>query len=145
MKLSALLKVGGIAAAVYLLTRRKLVTELQIRLAGVTLAGNLLRPQVALTFDAFNPTKYSSTVSNITGSLFLNNSTKIADVSGNNPVVIAPNAHTLIRVQFDAVFSGLTNTILTMLNAQSKTSFQFRGNMTVDGIPSIPLILDYNG
>jgi LEA14-like dessication related protein len=131
---------GG-AAAWWIWQKYNFSQKVQFKIAGISIEGSLLNPQIILSIALINPTKTSTTISNITAELFLNGYTKIADVFFNEQIEILPNSQTILPLSINSFLSNIINTI-KQLFIEKKGSFDLKGSAKVDGI-TIPFSINY--
>lgn len=140
MKKGWLLIGGAVAAVIYAASRSKAIQEtvkyLQYDITGVKFkVSNILKPEVLLTFNIFNPNKTSVPVQDIIGQIKASGTT-IASFSNVSPITINGEQNT--SVQVSARISALS-LVLKIIRGESL------GVLTVDallktGSYSIPVV-----
>jgi len=136
-----LLPTVGLLGFFYLIKKAVLVNNVVFRLRSAKVDGNILNPVLKTTFDIFNPTDATATVSNITGKVYANGNIYLGDIISYQQITIEKNGTTSIDIIGNLVTSGIVSTISNFINS-SNVTFSFVGSAIVDGI-ALPISIDY--
>jgi hypothetical protein len=112
------------------------------KIAKVGLEGSIFNPTINLDLMITNPTKVSTTISNIQAIAYSNNTTKISDVFYNQQTEIGANSQVIVPLVLYPSVTGVISSIKELI-ATKKGSFQLKGTATIDGF-NFPFNINYS-
>ena len=147
---NSLLKWSAIGVILWLLFRNKSVSDfIEFNLKNISFTGDILNPSASVILSATNKTTLPVTLTSLTGNFYLNDKTiKIGEVGTFYPVEIKPEFNglpvdTLIEVPINILFSGVVNTIQTLISSNNAgTKIIFSGTAVCNSV-TLPLNLTF--
>jgi hypothetical protein len=131
--------IGGVVIGIYLLSRRRLASNVKVIFRGVNFTGGIKRPTFNLMFGIQNPTNQTAKLESLVGQVEANGKV-IADVQSFDVINIGANAETAYKVTAKPQGLNIAQSLLTFIKAKGRgaVKFNFTGTANVDGI-NIPL------
>jgi hypothetical protein len=137
-----LLKLGGVALILWLIFRKKSISDfVSFTIDNITFSGDLLNPKADVILGVINHTLLPVTVTSITGNFYLNSeSIKIGEVGKFTPIDVQASFNgqpvkTLVTIPINIIFSGVVNTIQSLLSSTATgTKFIFIGSAVCNSL-----------
>lgn len=129
---------SALVLGVYLASRAQLAKNLDVKIIGVDFTGGIVKPELTIIFNLYNPTSNSSTLQKIAGNIYADGSI-IGIIEQDFNTEIKSQAETNIRVKINLLPFNVFSSIFTMIKNKT-ANISFDGSIKADGI-TIPLKL----
>jgi LEA14-like dessication related protein len=123
----------GAAAVYWIYSKYRFSNEVTFFVSRIGLGGSFLDPQIKIDVTVNNPTRISTTISNINAELFLDNGQKIADVYYNQKTNIRANSQVVLPLVAVTTLEGAILAVKEVIKTKS-ANFQLTGTAAVDGV-----------
>jgi LEA14-like dessication related protein len=123
----------GAAAVYWIYSKYRFSNEVSFFVSRIGLGGSFLDPQIKIDVTVNNPTRISTTISNINAELFLDNGQKIADVYYNQKTNIRANSQVVLPLVAVTTLEGAILAVKEVIKTKS-ANFQLTGTAAVDGV-----------
>ena len=123
----------GAAAVYWIYSKYRFSNEVSFFVSRIGLGGSFLDPQIKIDVTVNNPTRISTTISNINAELFLDNGQKIADVYYNQKTNIRANSQVVLPLVAVTTLEGAILAVKEVIKTKS-ANFKLTGTAAVDGV-----------